>query len=106
MRLDGARPALAASLKPDLILLDVEMSNSNGFEVGRKLKSDADTATMPLIFITSANGTAEKIQGLNLGAVDYVTKPFDPGEVRAAFSRRCGGRNCRICWPATPMWMC
>jgi diguanylate cyclase (GGDEF)-like protein len=81
---DGAAALqLAASIKPDLILLDLELSSSHGFDVCRQLKQDASIASIPLIFITSASGTAEKIKGLNLGAVDYVTKPFDPGEVRA-----------------------
>jgi diguanylate cyclase (GGDEF)-like protein len=74
---------MAASLRPDLILLDVELSSTNGFEVCRQLKRDPLTAAVPLVFITSAAGTAEKIQGLDLGAADYITKPFDQGEARA-----------------------
>ena len=75
--------SLAASLKPDLILLDLELSSTHGFDVCRQLKSDPAIAQIPLIFITSTGGIAEKIKGLNLGAVDYVTKPFDQGEARA-----------------------
>ena len=75
--------SLAGSLKPDLILLDLELSSTHGFDVCRQLKSDPAIAQIPLIFITSTGGIAEKIKGLNLGAVDYVTKPFDQGEARA-----------------------
>ena len=81
---DGASAlSVAGSLQPDLILLDLELSSSHGFDVCRQLKSDPAIAQVPLIFITSTAGTADKIKGLDLGAVDYVTKPFDPGEVRA-----------------------
>ena len=79
----AAALALAGSIKPDLILLDLELSNTHGFEVCRQLKSDPAIAQVPIIFITSTGGTADKIKGLTLGAVDYITKPFDPGEARA-----------------------
>ncbi len=74
---------LAASLRPDLILLDVEMPAPNGFEVIRRLKTDPATMIIPIIFLTGAASTEEKIQGLELGAVDYITKPFDIAELRA-----------------------
>ena len=75
--------ALASKLTPDLILLDLELSGAHGFDVCKQLKSDRAIAQIPLIFITSTGGTADKIKGLSLGAVDYITKPFDPGEARA-----------------------
>jgi diguanylate cyclase (GGDEF)-like protein len=74
---------LAQSIKPDLILLDVEMPEQDGFEVCRRLKADAATMSIPIIFLTGAGSTDQKIRGLELGAVDYVTKPFDPAELRA-----------------------
>ena len=74
---------LAASLQPDLILLDVEMPHPNGFEVCRLLKAEPVTMNIPIIFLTGASSTEEKIKGLELGAVDYVTKPFDIAELRA-----------------------
>jgi diguanylate cyclase (GGDEF)-like protein len=74
---------LAASVQPDLILLDVEMPQPNGFDVCRLLKADAATTGIPIIFLTGASTTEEKIKGLELGAVDYVTKPFDAAELRA-----------------------
>jgi diguanylate cyclase (GGDEF)-like protein len=75
--------ALALSLQPDLILLDVEMPGTDGFETCRRLKGDACTMAIPVIFLTGACSTEEKIKGLDLGAADYVTKPFDPAELRA-----------------------
>lgn len=74
---------LARTLRPDLILLDVEMPVMDGFEVCRRLKVDPDLLSIPIIFLSGATGTAEKILGLELGAVDYVIKPFDAAELRA-----------------------
>jgi diguanylate cyclase (GGDEF)-like protein len=73
----------AARFSPDLILLDVDMPDINGFEVCRRLKADPATAAIPIVFLTGAASTDEKLHGLELGAVDYVTKPFDPAELRA-----------------------
>jgi diguanylate cyclase (GGDEF)-like protein len=75
--------AMAASLAPDLILLDVDMPGCDGFEACRRLKSDAATTAIPVIFLTGAGDPEQKVRGLELGAVDYVTKPFDPSELRA-----------------------
>jgi diguanylate cyclase (GGDEF)-like protein len=74
---------LAATLVPDLILLDVDMPQPDGFEVCRLLKSDANLVHVPVIFLTGAASPQEKIRGLELGAIDYITKPFDPAELRA-----------------------
>jgi two-component system, cell cycle response regulator len=74
---------LAVALLPDLILLDVEMPQPNGFDVCRLLKTNPATISIPIIFLTGASTTEEKIKGLELGAVDYVTKPFDVAELRA-----------------------
>jgi two-component system, cell cycle response regulator len=68
---------------PDLILLDVDMPDLNGFEVCKRLRSDVRTMGVPVIFLTGASSSEEKINGLELGACDYVTKPFDPAELRA-----------------------
>ncbi|HTW95962.1 MAG TPA: EAL domain-containing protein [Tepidisphaeraceae bacterium] len=73
----------AAKLRPDLILLDVDMPVMDGFEACRRLKSHPRTADIPIVFLTGASGTEEKLRGLELGATDYVTKPFDPAELRA-----------------------
>jgi two-component system, sensor histidine kinase and response regulator len=74
---------VAAQESPDLILLDVDMPNMSGFEVCRRLKSDQASRSIPVIFLTGSGGTADKVKGLNLGAVDYVSKPFDAFELRA-----------------------
>jgi two-component system, cell cycle response regulator len=73
----------ARELEPDLILLDVDMPSPDGFEVCRRLKADLATAGIPIVFLTGASSSEEKIQGLDLGATDYVTKPFDPAELKA-----------------------
>jgi adenylate cyclase len=68
---------------PDLILLDILMPGIDGYEVCRKLKSDQKTAGIPIIFITSMNEVENKTMGLELGAVDYITRPFEVMEVKA-----------------------
>jgi two-component system, cell cycle response regulator len=75
--------AMAASLQPDLILLDVEMPGMGGLEVCSRLKADPLTSMLPVIFLTGADAVDVKVRGFDLGAVDYVTKPFDPAELRA-----------------------
>lgn len=74
---------MAAREKPDLILLDVEMPGLDGFEVCRRLKADRELSRIPVIFVTGMDDPEVKIKGLNLGAVDYVIKPFDAFELRA-----------------------
>jgi diguanylate cyclase (GGDEF)-like protein/PAS domain S-box-containing protein len=74
---------LARSARPDLILLDVDMPEPDGFEVCRRLKKDPITREIPLIFLTGVSSTEQKLKGLELGAIDYITKPFDPAELRA-----------------------
>jgi len=74
---------LVLSESPDVILLDVDMPGKDGFEVCKILKSDPATLHIPIIFLTAATGTDMKIRGLELGAIDYITKPFDPAELRA-----------------------
>ena len=73
----------ASREKPDLILLDVDMPDMNGFDVCRRLKADADLCMVPVIFLSGSGGPEEKVKGLNIGAVDFVTKPFDVFELRA-----------------------
>jgi two-component system, cell cycle response regulator len=69
--------------KPDLILLDLDMPDLSGFDVCRAMKADPALCMIPILFL-SGSGTAEdKIKGLDLGAIDYVTKPFDAYELRA-----------------------
>ena len=73
----------ALNLLPDLILLDVDMPTPDGFEVCRRLKDDPATMNIPVVFLTGMASTEQKIRGLELGALDYILKPFDPAELRA-----------------------
>jgi diguanylate cyclase (GGDEF)-like protein len=75
--------ALAQQAFPDVILLDVNLPDIDGFEMCRRLKSDGRTMLIPIIFITGQTATDEKVKGLDLGAHDYMTKPFHPVELRA-----------------------
>jgi diguanylate cyclase (GGDEF)-like protein len=74
---------LAGTLLPDLVLLDIDMPEIDGFEICRRLKAQPSTMNIPVVFLTGAGSTDAKIRGLELGAVDYVTKPFEPAELRA-----------------------
>ncbi|MCB0154231.1 MAG: response regulator [Anaerolineae bacterium] len=69
--------------RPDIILLDVLMPGMDGFETCRRLKAEAATQDIPVIFMTSLTGVEEKIKGFEAGAVDYVTKPLHQEEVLA-----------------------
>jgi two-component system, cell cycle response regulator len=73
----------AIELRPDLVLLDVDLPLMTGFEVCQELKKNPATAEIPIIFLTGANEVHTKVQGFDLGAVDYVVKPFEPAELRA-----------------------
>ncbi|MDR2613995.1 MAG: response regulator [Candidatus Accumulibacter sp.] len=64
--------------KPDLILLDVDMPEMNGFEAIGILKDHPETRDIPVIFLTAMGESANELEGLKLGAVDYITKPFSP----------------------------
>jgi len=74
---------MAAREHPDLILLDIEMPGEDGFEVIKKLKNDAATVTIPVLFLTGVSEVDVKLKGFELGAVDYILKPFHPQEVLA-----------------------
>ena len=81
---DGELGLLSAQARaPDLILLDIRMPGMNGFEVCRRLKADPNTASVPVIFLTALQDAQDKVQGLRLGAVDYITKPYQAEEVLA-----------------------
>ncbi|MBU2874654.1 diguanylate cyclase [Marinobacter salexigens] len=74
---------LAASEQPDLILLDVHMPDISGFEVCRRLKQNPKTAHIAVIFLTILDEEVNEEQGLSLGAIDYIAKPFSPAILRA-----------------------
>ncbi len=69
---------IAARAVPDLILLDIVMPDLNGFEVFERLKAGRDTREIPVIFLTGLKEPGEEAKGLSMGAVDFITKPFDP----------------------------
>src|SRR5690606_17218679 len=71
----------ARDTPPDLMILDVMLPRANGFEVVRKLR--ADGATFPVIMLSARNGEDDKVMGLELGAEDYITKPFGVAELLA-----------------------
>jgi two-component system, cell cycle response regulator len=73
----------ARTEEPDLILLDLDMPDISGFDVCRTLKADSELCMIPVLFLSSSTTADDKIAGLDLGAVDYVTKPFDAFELRA-----------------------
>ncbi|RLC00743.1 MAG: hypothetical protein DRI57_31935, partial [Deltaproteobacteria bacterium] len=74
---------IAALNLPDLILLDIVMPGMDGYEVCRRLKADTRTQNIPVIFITVISEKEKKTKGFELGAVDYITKPFSPAVVKA-----------------------
>lgn len=74
---------LAASKKPDLILLDVMMPDLSGFEVSKRLKSDKKLQDIPIIFISALDDSDDVIRGFESGGVDYIVKPFQKNEILA-----------------------
>ena len=82
--LDGASALQrAAQARPDIVLLDAMMPGMDGFEVARRLKADAATAHIPIIFMTGLTETEHLVAALDAGGTDYVTKPIKPKEVLA-----------------------
>lgn len=75
--------SLAKSERPELILLDGMMPIVDGFEVLRRLKASAELKDIPVIMLTSKNKETDILTGLELGAADYIVKPFRPGELLA-----------------------
>lgn len=75
--------ALAAERIPDLILLDVELPDIDGYEVCRKLKQDPETRSTPIIFVTSHQSPEHEVAALEAGAVDFIAKPFNPPVISA-----------------------
>ena len=72
---------VVSKVKPDLILLDVMMPKLDGFETCKRLKADPETAEIPVVFLTAKVETDDIVKGFELGAVDYVTKPFNTTEL-------------------------
>ena len=79
---ESALEAVGTEL-PDLILLDIMMPGIDGYEVCRRLKSESKTSDIPVVFITAMSEIENKTRGFELGAIDYITKPFEVVEVKA-----------------------
>ncbi|MEH2095069.1 hybrid sensor histidine kinase/response regulator [Nostoc sp.] len=91
---DGARAIKQAENRlPDLILLDVMMPGLDGFETCQRLKENLATCDIPVIFMTANSDTDSKVKGLNIGAVDYITKPFHEEELLARIKTHLQLRN-------------
>ena len=104
-RSDGARARPARA--PDVILLDVMMPGLDGWRVAEQLIEDPETREIPIIFLTARAEFRDRARGLDIGGVDYVTKPFIPsssplvrgllGGWSAASGTSCGGRSSTSC---------
>lgn len=74
---------LAQTVPPDIVLLDISMPEMDGYQVCQELKDSPATSAIPVIFITSQSDENDELEGLSLGAIDYITKPFSPPIVLA-----------------------
>ena len=79
--------SLLENNNPAMILLDVDMPEINGYEAIKVLKSKPETQDIPVIFLTGMADSTDEEKGRNLGAVDYVTKPFDPPALIACIEK-------------------
>src|SRR6185436_7467826 len=79
---------LARERNPHLVLLDVMMPEMDGFTVCRQLRGEPTTKDLPIIFLSSLQDPQDRTKGIELGAVDFISKPFDPAEVRARVRRQ------------------
>ena len=85
---DGAQAiSMVRDQMPDVVLLDVSMPQMNGFEALTALRSDPATREIPVVMVTAHHNEAELVKGFSLGADDYVTKPFNSGELMARIDR-------------------
>lgn len=80
--------ALVKSEKPDLIILDLMLPVLDGFEVCKTLRANKETSNIPIIIMSARNDVVDKVIGLELGADDYMTKPFNPRELSARIKAR------------------
>jgi DNA-binding response OmpR family regulator len=77
---DGVRAC--QTINPDLVVLDIRLPDIDGYEVARRLRTDRRTQDVPIIFLTEKRDRADRLHGLEMGADDYITKPFDVQELR------------------------
>jgi len=91
---DGAEALdLAQQSMPDLILSDVMMPKMNGYDLCKQLKSDEETSHIPVILLTAKSDQSEKLEGLSLGADDYLSKPFDVAELKLRMNNLIASRE-------------
>jgi putative two-component system response regulator len=95
--INGEKALKIAAMEPsiDLILLDIMMPEMDGYEVYAKLKANRKTKNIPVIFVTALTADENQAKGLELGAVDYITKPFNPALVRARVKNHLELKNYR-----------
>lgn len=74
---------IATELTPDIVILDWMLPNLSGIEICRRLRAKTETQNIPIIMLTARSGEADRIRGLDMGADDYITKPFSPLELVA-----------------------
>jgi DNA-binding response OmpR family regulator len=84
---------MVEKMSPDLILLDIMMPEMDGFEVCQQLKSQEKTRDIPIIFLTALVDSLDKAKGFELGAVDYITKPFQGEQVIACVNAHLSNRK-------------
>jgi DNA-binding response OmpR family regulator len=77
---DGVRNC--QTVHPDIVILDIRLPDIDGYEVARRLRGDRRTSDIPIIFLTEKRDRSDRLQGLEVGADDYITKPFDVQELR------------------------
>jgi CheY-like chemotaxis protein len=73
---------MAREHQPEVIILDIMLPDMNGYEVCKKLRSDEETSRIPIVFLTTKDERSDRLEGLRLGADDYLSKPFDVEELR------------------------
>jgi len=88
----------AISNPPDLVLLDIRMPEMDGYEVCRRLKAQPATRDVPVIFVSAVMETSEKVKGFEIGAVDFVTKPYQRDELLARVRTHLELTACATIW--------
>ena len=95
---DSGEVALASVVDnpPELILLDIMMPGMNGFEVLQWLKERDESCDIPIIFLSALNQTVQRVKGLKLGAIDFISKPFQIEELLARVQTHLGAHRLRV----------